>query len=361
MRNSKSTVRDVAKLAGVAVSTVSETFNDGPVSASTREKVLNAAKMLGYVRNGIARSMVTKRTQMLGLILPWNNVEIVDSAVRRAHELGYGLMTLFSDGAAGTSEAELVRRMVERMVDGIIFAPKMLSDANYPEIISMITAAKAELVLIDRCFSEMKCDAFVTDDYAGGASAMEHLASLGHRKALFMTNFDESSAMRNRRRGAMDSARRLGIECYRESTIRVSNADEVLAALRNLFVERDGERPTAIFAGTDHVAYDAIIACGKLGLKIPEDISIVSYGDLLLGPHRIGELLSPPLTAVRQNLSLIAKLAVDKLLEKLSSDEPEAETEEVRIDTELVVRKSTAPPPRASSKRCRSGESYYFE
>jgi LacI family transcriptional regulator len=343
MRTSKPTVHDVARLAGVAISTVSAAFNDGPVSNETRLKVLEAAKMLGYVRNGLARSMVTKKSYMLGLVLPWNNVEIIDSAVRRAHETGYGLMTLFSDGVTGASETELIQRMVERMVDGIIFAPKMDAGTNYSEIFSMVKAAKVEMVLVDRHFMDIQSDSFVSDDRAGAAQAVNHLASLGHRKIVFLSNFDDSSAMRERRDGTFDAARRMGIECDPETAVRVSNTDESFDVLKKIFTSSK-RKATAIFAATDHVAYDAIIACGRLGLRIPEDISIVGYGDLLIGPHRIGELLSPPLTAVRQNFALIATMAVDRIREKLSSGYEKNGIKSVKIETELVVRKSSASP-----------------
>ncbi len=301
-----------------------------------RQQILKAAKKLGYRPNLIARSMITRKTHIIGLVLPWNNVEISDSAVTISADMGYNVMISFSS-TTQKGERSCIENLLERMVDGIIFLPKQDPEEDYSNILSTIRNAGVKVVLIDRYFNEIKADSVVTDNIKGGRLATEYLLKLGHKKILFFMDSRKASSTTDR------------LEGYREAMTEADLLfdDDMIAPVkmgenaRNIAKEILSKRKdiTAIFTSGDHLAYDVMLACKEIGKKIPDDISLVGFDDILLGPHRIGELLTPPLTTVRQNFSAMVKQAIELLISKIKNNLPD-KGETKYIEPELIIRQS---------------------
>ncbi len=337
LTKTKPTMHDVARLANVSIATVSAAFNKGPVREQTRNRIFEAARKLGYRPNLIARSMITKRTHMLGMVLPWSNVEITDSAVIYANKNKYGLMSLFSAVDSENSEQKCIESLIERMVDGIIFCPEQGTSEDYAHLLSTIRSAGIKVVLIDRYFNEIKVDSVVTDNIKGGKLATEHLLKLGHKKILFLMYNPNASSTSERLEGYRLAMTEAGILFDSDMIAKV----DVRENARNLAKEILSERKdiTAVFATGDHLAYDVMLACKEIGRKIPDDISLVGFDDILLGPHRIGELLNPPLTTVRQDFSSMVSQAVELLISKIKNNTPDSGRIKY-VQPELIVRES---------------------
>ncbi len=334
---SKPTVHDVARLAKVSISTVSASFNDGPVNEKTRLRVLEAARKLGYRPNLIARSMITKKTHVLGMILPWNNVEITDASVTAALSNNYDLIVSFSSNNAKGGERHCIERLIERRVDGIIFLPQQNPFEDYSQILSVIRMSGIKVVLIDKYFNEIKADAIVTDNIKGGMLATEYLLKLGHRKILFLADSEKSSCGAERLEGYMLAFSKAGIVVDRDMIVYVSKGENAKSTTKKILTS--SKDITAIFATGDHLAYDVMLACKEIGRKIPDDVSLVGFDDMLLGPHRIGEILNPPLTTIRQDFTSMVQQAVELLVSKIKDDFPE-KGEIKYIKPELIVRES---------------------
>ncbi len=336
-RGKKPTVHDVARLARVSIATVSASFNSGPVREKTRDRILDAAQKLGYRPNLIARSMVTRKTHVLGMILPWNNVEITDAAVTSATSNSYGLMSLFSSSNSEGGERACIESLIERMVDGIIFLPKQNPEEDYGQMLSMIRSAGVKVVLIDRYFNEIKADSVVTDNVKGGRLATEYLLKSGHRKILFFMDSRKASATSDRLEGYKTALAEAGILFDNDMVAHVGMGENARNVAKEILSRR--KDITAIFATSDHLAYDVMLACKEVGKKIPDDISLIGFDDILLGPHRIGEILNPPLTTVRQDFSAMVGQAIDLLISKMKTNVPD--TGEIKnIEPKLIIRQS---------------------
>ena len=333
----KPTMQDVANIANVSIATVSAAFNDGSIKESTRKKILDTAEKIGYRPNLIARSMVTKRTHMLGMVLPWNNVEITDSAVTYANKNKYGLMSLFSAVDSENSEKKCIESLIERMVDGIIFLPQQNPAEDYAHILSMIRRENIKVVVIDRYFNDIKADSVVTNNIKASKLTTEYLLSLGHKRILFFMDSHKVSSTADRLEGYRLAMSEAGILFDNDIIAQVDMGGNARNVAKKILSRR--EDITAIVATNDHLAYDVMLACKEIGRKIPEDISLVGFDDILLGPHRIGELLNPPLTTVRQKFSAMVEYAIDWLISKVKNDLPD--TGEIKyVEAELIVRKS---------------------
>ncbi len=334
---SNPTMYDVAKLASVSLGTVSAAFNDKPVREKTKRRIFEAAEKLGYRPNLIARSMVTRKTHVIGMILPWSNIEIIDSAVTSSVANGYGLMSLFSSSNLQGGERACIESLIERMVDGIIFLPKQDPKEDYSQMLSIIRSAGIKVVLIDRYFNEIRADSVVTDNVQGGRLATEYLLKLGHKKILFLMDSRKASAISDRLEGYRLAMTEAGVLFDNKLVVHVAMGSKSRDIVKEILTQR--KDVTAIFATGDHLAYDVMLACNEIGKKIPEDISLIGFDDILLGPHRIGEILNPPLTTVRQDFSLMVRRAIELLISKIKDNSPER-GEVQYINSELIIRKS---------------------
>lgn len=336
----KPTVRDIARLANVSIATVSAAFNKGPVSESTRKKVFEAARKLGYRPNLIARSMVTKRTHMIGVVLPWSNIELIDSSVEYASSMKYGVIISISRFVEDGKEESCLEQLMERMVDGIIFLPKQHPAEDYVHMISAVKSAGVKLVLIDRYFREIKVDSVVTDNIKGGYLATKHLIDLGHRRIGFLGGYRGLSSIADRLEGYKKALTEAGIKIDEDLIFFVDIGDDPRELARKILTGR--KDITGIFVTSDNITFDIIAEAMNLGVRIPDDVSLVGFDDLLVGHHRIDEMLNPPLTTVRQHFSLMVRKALDLLIDRIEGEE-ENEDKIIYIEPELIVRKSTRP------------------
>jgi len=329
----QATILDVAARAGVSKSLVSLVMHDSPsVSEEKRRAVLAAAAALDYRPNAMARSLVQRRTRVLGVMLSdLHNpffADLLDAVAARAGERGYKAM-LNTGNRAPTGEAAAIETLLELRSDGLILAAPRLDAARITE-----AARSVPVVLVARTIAGARLDCVTNDDPAGAALAVDHLVGLGHRQIAHIDGGTGAGAL-PRRQGFLRTMRRhrLGTQArtVRGDYTEEGGAKGVVALLAR------GPRPTAIFAANDLSAIGALDALTRRGLRVPEDISLVGYDNTSLAALRHIDL-----TTIDQPRAAMGSTAVDLLLERL--ERRRTAPRRVVMPPALVVRGSTASP-----------------
>ncbi len=325
----RATSYDVARVAGVSQSTVSRCFQpDSNISQSTRDHVLQVAADLGYTRNILARSLITQRSNMIGVIATKftirNNPDIVfviDNALK-THELRLLLMVVENDGAV----SDILHEALEYPLDGLICCALMTRDDFAPFL-----RRAMPIVFFNRDISMPKVDSISTDHAAGGREIAEALMAGGHRRILCVGGPDGAPVSQARIAGATGRLAELGV-----TDITVVPGNFSYDSGRDAFLRAvgDGARPDAVICANDQLAMGVMDACRfRLGWRIPEDISVVGFDDVAEAGRPTYDL-----TTVAQDVVPMAERAVDMLLRRIA--EPERATETVKLASRLIRRSS---------------------
>jgi DNA-binding LacI/PurR family transcriptional regulator len=340
------TIRDVARRAGVSLSTVSQVLNGraGYASETTRDRVLEAARELGYRPNALARGLVTSRTGTLGVVITDITrgffTQVVGSIEQVATRQGYSVLLACADGVQ--PEKTALETFLDKRVDGIVcMSSSVETSADH---ILQVTRLGVPLVVINRPLHTSELNQIAWDDVEIGRRATEHLIGLGHRRIAHLSGTLDPPS----RRAAVDrvggykaalAAARLPID---RSLIVDGGFDYqvAFAACGRLFDREDP--PTAVFAASDSMAVAIINALHRRHLRVPEDVSVVGANDDLFAVH-----VEPQLTTVRPPVVAAGRRAAELILGAIGSATPSEPVREV-LASELIVRASTAPPPERS-------------
>jgi len=326
-------IKDIARVAGVSPSTVSRALNSHPrISPETTERIVKMAQEMGYSPSVPARSLVTQDTATIGLTITHVSdtflARVVQGVEAEAHKNGYAVF-LSSSYRDRAGELEVIRSFYERRVSGIIVSGSQI-DNGYLEL---QTRFPLPIVLIN-------CPIYpysVTSDNGGGArKAVEHLFQLGHRRIAYIGNRKSHLSNLNRMNGYKAVLQEHDIPV--DSQLIVDGNGELAGAaepLRHLMALP--QRPTAIFCFNDLTAIGVIHALKEAGIQVPQDCSVVGFDNLEMGAY-----YCPPLTTVQQPRFELGQHAMRMLL-KLCQGRDDIEPE--ILQTDLVVRKTTAPAP----------------
>jgi DNA-binding LacI/PurR family transcriptional regulator len=322
---------DVAREAGVSHMTVSRVINKkNGINKTTRARVLEAIERLAYKPNSVARSLVIKKTRLLGIIVP--DIDnpffsgMVKGTERIAHENDYNIILCDTEGLV-ENEKKYMDLMVERMVDGVILAAPRMDDEELVTYNQMIP-----IVVLDRHFPSGGITHIWADNIEGASQAMEYLIRLGHERIGFITGPEIVQVSLMRKEGYKRSLLKHGIHF---DPHLVAHGDFLFeSGYKNLdYFFRVRPHPTAIFSSNDIMALGLLKRAKETGIHIPNDVSIIGFDDITLS-----SLISPPLTTVHHPVVEMGKRAVHQLLHKISnSGEHE---DEVQLLNHLVVRKS---------------------
>jgi LacI family transcriptional regulator len=328
------TIRDVAKLAGVAPITVSRVVNNtGYISEPTRKRVKAAIKRLGYVPNSLARSLRSRRTGMLALIVtditnPFFTL-IARGVEDTASDAGFCVIFCNTDESEVT-EQEYVNLMLQKQVDGILLVPARSTASS----LKLIQAQGTPLVVIDRRVPGVNVDTVRCDSEDGAYRLVQLLVKLGHRRIAALSGPQGVSTADDRVAGYERALAEAGPTpppplVYCGSYTYASGfelAKQMLAAQ---------PQPTAIFAANNFIAMGAFKALQEAGVRVPEDIALVSFDDL---PPAM--VTSPFLTVVAQPAYEMGRVATNRLLAQLAGSKSWKETV---LPTEMIVRTSSGP------------------
>jgi LacI family transcriptional regulator len=336
------TVADVAKQAGVSVSTAARVLSgQGYASPETRRVVLEAAQELGYVPNYIARSLRTRRTRMIGLLI--GDVENsfystiaknVESVARRA---GYHVV-LCNSNDDPVLEREYLKLLEGMHVDGIVITPTSRNRRHLTQLI------KKDIVIvqIDRRVEPLVADAILVDNEAGAHKAVAHLVAAGHSKIGILPGDLDVQTAKQRLAGYERALKEHGIP-IRRRLIRPGSfhRDHAIEDATDLINARP--TPSAIFAANNILAEASLMALADLGMSVPQDMSLVAFDDVQWMP-----MVDPPITTIRQPVADLARGAAELMLRRLREDGKERPSTIV-FRTELLERGSVAAVPKAQN------------
>ena len=327
------TIHDVARQAQVSKSLVSMVIRGGEgVSAKSRAAVLKAIEELNYRPNIIARSLVQRRTRILGVMIPdLRNPffsDVVSGIQARAGELGFRV--LFNTGERQPAvEESAIEGLLELRVDGLILAAPRAEDRVIAN-----AGRWAPIVVLNRSAPDDSCDSVTNDNIAGAGLAIEHCADLGHRRIALIEG-GAGIAARTRYEGYLRAMRRLGLADYILTAQGAHNEEGGRRGVQELL--RAEPFPTAIFASNDLCAIGAMDALEEAGLSIPDYVSLVGFDNTTLAALR-----HISLTSINQPGGDMGRAAVERLFERINGERTTPQHDVVAPS--LVVRSTTGPP-----------------
>jgi LacI family transcriptional regulator len=338
------TIKDVARVAGVSVATVSAVANGTKfVSEPLARRVRHAIDTTGYQPHGVARSLKNGRTQTLGLIVtditnPFFTA-VARSVEDAAHLAGYAVVLCNSDEDVD-KERLYLQLMRRRRVDGLIWAPA----GDLRSYRDLRGDQRAPTILLDRRIDGMPMDAVVVDNVQATREAIEHLIGLGHRRIALITGLPHLSTSRERLQGYREAMAAHGLRpsphLVVQGDFRSGSAHD--AALRVL---RMAPRPTAVFASNNLMALGLLRAIRELGLRCPDEISVAAFDDF-----EEASLFTPGLTTIAQPTTAIGAKAVEMVLQRIGQRDERHAPEVATMEAVLHLRGSCGPPARRSPR-----------
>jgi LacI family transcriptional regulator len=305
------TIFDIAKKANVSVMTVSRVLNKPTkVSPKTIQKIHLIMDNLGFQPSHIARSLVKKKTNSIGILMPDIKNTFFNSWFRSvddyAQRFGYNSLLCNTDEDSD-NEMKFIRLFHAQRVDGILIVPHSRESVNY------LIKSNMKFILVDRMYEAINTDFVITDHYAGACKASEYLISLGHRKIGILKGPGFLFPDVERYRGFCSVMKKYNIE-INQAFIKNCKFEEALAydAVKNLLQQQD--RPTAVFSFNSLMTIGAIKAINSLNLTIPADISLVSFDEI---PGQ--EIFKPKITYILQPIEDLGRNATKFLLEKIEN------------------------------------------
>ena len=314
---------DVARYAGVSSAVVSYVLNGGPkpVAAATRLRVLDAIALLGYRPNAAARALSRGVADMIGMIVPDSRnpyfAELVHAVDRAAQQHGRTLLVINSDSRRSAT-TDHIAGLASHQLDGLIVADTLSSAER-----SIVTSLGVPVVLVNQFSGDKNVAAFGVDYYGGARSGVEHLIEHGHERIAFIGG---DPAIDQRERGWMDALAAAGLPLGQRYRVGFSLASGYRAGTQ---LSEDPKRPTAAFVASDQLAFSAVSAMHEHGLRVPEDVAVVSFDGSAESMY-----VWPPLTTVAQPVERMAAATLSRLLSGATDAVFEA------YPTHLIVRRS---------------------
>jgi LacI family transcriptional regulator len=331
-------IRDVAKRAGVSIATVSRAVNRIPtVDPALAERVWRAIEEVGYLPNTQARALVSGRSHMLGLIVSEITnpffPELVQEFENLAVAQGYEVLIGSTNYEPARTEL-LIRRMLQRNVDGVA----VMTFGIEEELVQKLVEREFPLVFVD-AGPDLPNIRVLKVNYAEGIrQAVQHLAALGHRRISFITGPLRLRSAVARRDAYLKSMAELGLTVPTEHIVEGNHTMEGgIAAMEQFMAHK--ELPTAVLCSNDMTAIGALHALFRTTHIVPDEISVVGFDDI-----HLAQFMLPPLTTVQMACKDLAAAAVEALRAGIEQDHPKAARREWQISTQLVVRQSTGFP-----------------
>lgn len=335
------TIRQVAALAGVSTATVSRVLaRSGRVSPDLDSRVRAAAKQLNYQPNRAARNLRARQGSTVGVLIPDIQNLFFTAIVRgiddEVTKFGYTLLLANSDGTAERERVYLDTFRAEG-VAGLLAIPSQNDERPFRQFLE----TGVPMVILDRTVHLPNVDLVSVTNKEGAAGAVAHLTALGHRRIAMIAGLESHNVGSDRRQGFVEGMRAAGLEP--DPQLIKDGAFEREAARQATFDLLDlPEPPTAIFSANNTMSLGVLQALHERGLNAPRDLSIVGFDDM---PWQVA--MQPPLTCVAQPTYDIGATAARLLLERIA--DPTRPVRRVILETALVVRDSSGPPPARSS------------
>ena len=335
------TIKDIAKRAGVSHSTVSRALRvNHLVSSETARRIRQVAQEMGYRPSAVARSLKTKRTQVLGVIVssisdPFFS-EILNGIEVSAQAGGYSLFIAASQHDP-IKERQIVQTMMEQRTDGVIICSSSFSPEHGRELLS----SGFPVVVVNHQGSESFNYSIYHDDVDGSSQITRHLLALGHKRIAYLGNSQSGRTTQDRLRGFMDAMSEAGLEVPDTYIHHVEGGDPILGQKSVEYFTQLSPRPTAIVCFNDMLAIGVLKGCEMAGLSVPQDLSVTGFDNIIFSGFT-----TPCLTTFDQPKLSIGQEAARLLLDLLQAEDGIIpDTPNVKIlQGKLLVRGSTGTP-----------------
>ncbi|HAB52650.1 MAG: hypothetical protein A2315_14920 [Ignavibacteria bacterium RIFOXYB2_FULL_35_12] len=336
MKSNNPTLKSIASKLGLSVSTVSRVLNGKSsryrISKETEELILKATKDLNYMPNQLARGLRLKRTNTIGYVIPDISnpffASIAKSVEKSARKLGYSI--LLCDSEENTEiERTSLQLMLNRKVDGLIISPVGLEVSHLKTIVQ----TNIPMVLLDRYFPDLNIPFVTSDNYQGALDAVNLLIENGHTTIACIQGLRNTSPNNDRVKGYRDA--HIRHELFIDESLIVGDSfGEENGYIETKLLLRKKIIPTAIFSVSNLISLGAIRAISEEGLKIPNDISMISFDD-----QPYSRFLATPMTTVAQQNSQIGQIATKLLIDQIESNR-RIEPRGIFLPTRIIVRDS---------------------
>ncbi len=336
MRSGNVTLKSIASKLGVSVSTVSRVINGKSsryrISKETEELILQAAKDLSYTPNQLARGLRLKRTNTIGYIIPDISnpffASIAKSVEKSARKFGYSI--ILCDSEENTEiESSSLQLMLNRKVDGLIISPVGLEVSH---LVAMVQK-NIPIVFLDRYFPNLNIPFVTSDNYQGALDAVTLLIENGHTRIACIQGLKNTSPNNDRVKGYRDAHKKFDLPVD-ESLIVGDSFGEENGYIETKLLLKKKPFPSAIFSVSNLISLGAIRAISEEGLRIPDDISMISFDD-----QPYSRFLATPMTTVAQQNSQIGQIATKLLIDQIESKR-NFQPEGIFLPTKLIIRDS---------------------
>jgi DNA-binding LacI/PurR family transcriptional regulator len=327
-------IKKIAKLANVSIATVSRVVNNRPgVRKEIREKIEKIIKETNYRPNQMARGLVQKKSNVIGLLIPRFDgyySERAEAVLRVCNQNDYSVMIASAVEEYG-GELDSLKLLYEKHIEGLIFFSAHYTP-RHKELMKRISE-QIPVVFVDMAEEDLNIPSILQDNYDGARKAMKYLIQCGHRKIAFISSpYSDKEAVK-RQHAYVDTLKEEGIKInekyIREGTYSIDSGYREMGNILKL----SKDRPTAVFCANDNMAIGAINCLKANGLEVPGDMSVVGFDDILIAKHFI-----PALTTVRQDQEAIGTQAAELLIEYKKNSE--FRVKKIILHQELIIRDS---------------------
>ena len=331
----KLTIKGIASLSGVSKSTVSRVINKKKyVSKNSKERVLNIINKFGYIPDGIARSLKTKETYTIGLIIPditnpfySETAKIIEKNLRK---LGYSLIICNTENRHNLQN-KYIEILKQKKVDGIIFGSVRINESN----INNLLAQRLPYITYHRKIEDKNSNYVISDDITGIKTAVKHLVDLGHKNIVYISGPTEFSTGINRLKGFIE-ARNIFNLSNSDNLIKEGGYSEYQSWQVTKEIINLTPRPSAIIAANDLMAISALDCILYHGLSVPKDISLIGYDNINLASHARIQL-----TTVSVDKKNMAKKTANLLIKEIINKKNSPKLIQIMLKTKLIIRKTT--------------------
>ncbi|MBK5262765.1 MAG: LacI family DNA-binding transcriptional regulator [Peptostreptococcaceae bacterium] len=342
MKKRNVTIKDIAKDAKVSIATVSMILNnkDNKISSATRSRVLEIAKSLNYIPNTMARSLVTRQTKTIGLIMPDITnpffPEIARGAEDKASQSNYSIIYCNTDDNIDR-EDKCIDNLTEKMVDGIILA----HSSDRGESSYSLKGSRVPIVLIDRDFNFPNIVGKVlVDNKVASFKGVNYLIDKGYKKIVYIAGPTTTQTAKDRLEGYKMALSEKGME-YKDNYVKIGDYKSQWGELAVKEFLNEGISFDSIFCGNDLIAIGAIKALKNAGIQVPGDVGIMGFDDIYMA-----NMMDPELTTIRQPNYEMGFRAAELLINELNnrsdnSEKGNMDVKKIILETELIIRKSS--------------------
>ncbi|KAA3658619.1 MAG: LacI family transcriptional regulator [Calditrichaeota bacterium] len=329
------TIKDIAAKAGVSAITVSRALNNKPdIKADTKKRILAIANQLGYVPNELAKSLVTRRTNVIAILMPGVSdllsTEKLDAINAVCFDAGYTSLFCNTKNSAAI-ELEFLRQIQSKQVDGLLMFPTQKGR----EYMAELQKLAIPYVFMNRFSNELDCDYVKNDNVYGSYISVQHLLEKGYRRINYLCARPNTTTGLERVRGGCKAVKESGLP---EKVFTITHIEESIDACYRLVLSHISEHnlPDAYMVWNDTLSLGVQKALLENKIRIPGDVALIGYDDLVFAEYMV-----PPLTTVKQQNYELGEQAAAAIINKIEKKvEPEAKMQ-IELKPKLVARQST--------------------